>query len=192
MKIFSIIVFFVCVKTYSQEAKYSKLKGDPIKASFLKEISNQLMFNYVKNTYTDAKLDNNLLDINKLITVNNEIEIIPIFRYVFFTDNIKYSIYKYSLKSRDNVLSIKTSLLYFKNEEWLIKKEPKEVSKVVFELFSLMKSSFYELLNKDKSKIPDKILFVINKAYNPEGLIDIFKLLKIIKNNKEKLKEYIE
>ncbi len=64
--------------------------------------------------------------------------------------------------------------------------------KEIYEFFSLINVSFYELLMNDKTRIPKDLFKIINDAYSSEGLLDTLKLLYIIKKNEEILKEYLE
>ena len=161
---------------------FSDLKSDKIKTYFIKELDIQKFYQYVDESYSYAK-DDNELSIFKSELSN--IKITPIFRYTYYQDGKIYSIFKY--KEINNKIS--TSFFVKKNKKWIILNKP--TNNAFYTVFSKANLAFY----KDLIAISTKALEINNvkkEVIEQDNIINIQKLEKVLIENQTALKNYLD
>ena len=190
--LFFLFTFFNLNIIFSQNIDYDKFKGVEKKVNYLKELSDQSMYLYVDKSYTEAKSDQGLFNLQNKLAYDRD-NLSSIFRFTFTNGNIDYSIYKFKIKLSDSTSTINTKLHSFENGDWKEVDNPKGIVKIFFNTLKLINVKLYKLLisNTSNPEYPE-----INKikrlVKNEQGILDIEKLANAIRNNKQILEPYLD
>lgn len=174
---------------------FKSLTKKNIEVSYIKELTYQKFYEYVDSTYNSAPKDN-LLNVF-LDKVKKDKEIKPIFRFEYNYKNERYCVFKYQeLKEANDKEGVFSTTLFKKevNSNWIL--ENNLISKsndVFYDVLSNMSLFLFKELTrlKDNPEYPEinKLKPLIKDA---NGVINIEKLAKVIKENKASLAKYLD
>ncbi|MBG6130656.1 hypothetical protein IWQ47_002132 [Aquimarina sp. EL_43] len=188
-----IIPLFITFQMFSQEIDYSQFdKGIPIKVNYLKEIYDQVMYTYKDSLFTNAKSDDDFRSILNALGVDRD-KVQPIFRYIFYSSNKQYSIFKYKTAGNELETKTMTKLLVFEKGVFSVVDTPTKNVKLLYEIFKMINLDFYKAI---KSESNNSKYSEINKLKSllkdNNQIIDTKKLLEIINTNRESLDKYLD
>ncbi|WP_160112216.1 hypothetical protein [Aquimarina sp. AU58] len=188
-----IIPLFITFHMFSQGTDYSQFdKGTLIKVDYLKEIYDQVMYTYKDSIYTNAKSDDKFMSIIGVLGIDKD-KVKPVFKYVFYSSNKQYSIFKYKTVGDELETKIITKLLVFEKGIFKIVDTPTKNVKLLYEIFKMINLDFYKAI---KSESNDPEYSEINKLKpllkDDNQIIDTEKLLEIINNNSDGLGKYLD
>ncbi len=163
-------------QTYKSIIRYEQelLNRQNLSLIYTKEISDQIIYNYVDDSYSNAKIDKNLDAYENFNTQNER----PILKLNFSYNNNYYSILKYM-----NLAKAINVNIYLKNEKqnFIIVNTDDSIIKDVLDVMRKVDINFIErisMVEKDKDLIIEDIK---NKVKDKNNVINVSLLKKYIK-----------
>ncbi len=187
-------ILFLPTLLFSQGVDFEKFKGTPIKATFVKEISDERMFIYVDNGYDEAKNDTELIILKEKLNITQE-TFSPIYRYSYTEGITKVSILKYKVLTSSKTEKIFTDLFIKASGKWELVSDVKIKSKNVFyEVLNKIPLRFYKELRSSSNNPTQKEINTFKNLIRDSitNIIDIKKLAKVLEENKAILSKYLD
>lgn len=196
-KILFYIVFLLSFTVKSQNSEYIKFIGIPVDLIYTAQLNDPKIYDYsnmAQAKITQAILDNipeKAIPENQTIFSEEGNYILLIFNFNFNYKGLRTYIIKYKTFEKNESSEIKVVAIHLQNDNWILLQDEylRDIESVIKEL-SL--NSFFEFYNNENNSNFPEINKLKPLVKDSNGILNIFKLAKIIEKNKVELSNYLD